>query len=169
MTSRKTVTQLALMLFTLAFSNVLFAEESDKNAHKDNGAGDTISHADTTGHVDGNFSSAVKAKTNVSTQQKFTNDFLTSKQMRERHRQMQEAQLEAFKRYLQERRQQSAAYNRTQRSAYIKLMEERRTLMKKMAEEHRQAAEQRRKTMLLKMHQTSTTPASGNAEQENRA
>jgi len=169
MTSRKTVTQLALMLTTLALSNVLFAGESTKNAHKDNGAGDIISHADTTGHADGSFSSTVEAKTKVGIKQKTNNDILALKQMQERHRKMQEAQQEAFKHYLQERRQQSAAYNQTQRSAYIKLMEERRTLMKKMAEEHRQAAEERHKTMLLKMHQTSTTPASGNAERENRA
>jgi len=169
MTSQKTITQLALMLFTLALSNVLFAEEYVKNAHKDNRAGNTISHADTTGHVDRYLSSAVRAKTNVSTQQKVNNDILTLKQMRERHREKQEAQLEAFKHYLQERRQQSAAFNKTQQKAYVKLMEERRVIMKKMMEQQRQAAEQRRKTMLLKMHQTSTTPASDNAERRNRA
>ncbi len=169
MTSQKTVTQLALMLFTLALPNVLFAEEYVKNAHKDNRAGHTISHADTAGHVDRHSSSAVKAKTGVSTQQKISNDILTLKQMRERHRKMQEAQLEAFKHYLQERRQQSAAFNQTQRKAYIKLKEERREIMKKMMEQHRQAAEQRHKTMLLKMHQTSTTPASDNAERTNKA
>jgi len=88
MTSLKTVTQLALMLFTLALSNVLFAEEYVKNAHKDNRAGNTIGHANTTGHADRHFSSAVKAKTNVSTQQKVSNDILTLKQMRERHQKM---------------------------------------------------------------------------------
>ncbi len=169
MTSTKTITQLATMLLTLALSNVLFAEESVKNAHKNNRAGNAISHADTTGHVDRNFYSAVKAKTNVSLQQKIGNDILALKQMQERHRKMQEAQLETFKHYLQERRQQSAAFNQTQRNAYIKLKEERRIFMKKMMEQHRQAAEERRKTMLLKMHQTSTTPASDNAERRNKA
>ncbi len=169
MTSTKTITQLATMLLTLALPNTLFAEESVKNAHKNNGAGDTISHADTTGHVDRNFYSAVKAKTGVSFQQKISNDFLALKQMQERHRKMQEAQLEIFKHYLQERRQLTSAFNETQRNAYIKLREERRTLMKKMTEHHRQAAEQRRKNMLLKMHQTSTTPDSDNAERRNRA
>ncbi len=162
MTSTKTITQLATMLLTLALPNTLFAEESVKNAHKNNGAGDTISHADTTGHVDRNFYSAVKAKTGVSFQQKISNDFLALKQM-------QEAQLEIFKHYLQERRQLTSAFNETQQNAYIKLREERRTLMKKMTEHHRQAAEQRRKNMLLKMHQTSTTPDSDNAERRNRA
>jgi Skp family chaperone for outer membrane proteins len=145
------------MLLILALSNVSFAGESVKNAHKGNGAGDTISHADTTGHVDGNFSSAVKA--NISYRQKINNDILATQQMLERQRKMQEAQQEIFKRYIQERRQLTAVYNQTQRKAFIKLMEERRTLMKKMMDEHRQAAEERRKTMLLKMHQTSTTPA----------
>lgn len=169
MTSLKTVTQLTIMLCTLALSNVLFAEESVKNAHKDNGTGNTVSNADAAGHANGNLSSAVKAKTDTGSQQKNTNDALTFRQMQTRHRQMREAQLETFKRYLQERRQQSIAFNKSQRKAYIDLMNERRTLMKKMMEQHHQAAEQRRKTMLLKMHQTSTTPASVTAEQENKA
>ncbi len=146
MTSLKTVTQLTTMLFTLALSNVLFAGESVKNAHKDNGAGDTISNADAVSHVDGDIFSAVEAK--VSYQQK----------MQQRHREMQEAQRTIFKRYLQEHGQLSAAYNRAQQKAFLTLIEERRTLMKKMMDKHRQAAEQRRKTMLLKMHQTSITP-----------
>jgi len=37
-------------------------------------------------------------------------------------------------------------------------MQERRTIMKKMLDGHCQAAQGRRKTMLLKMHQISTTP-----------
>jgi len=157
------------MLVTLASSNVLLAEESVKNAHKDNGTGNTVSHADATGHANGNTSSAVKAKADTGSQQKNTNDALTFRQMQARHRQMQEAQLATFKRYLQERRQQSIAFNKSQRKAYIELMNARRTLMKKMMEQHHQAAEQRRNTMRLKMHQTSTTPASITAERENKA
>jgi len=169
MTSLKTVTQLTIMLVTLALSNVLFAEESVKNAHKDNGTGNTVSHADATGHANGNISSAVKAKTGTGTQQKNIHDALTLRQMQARHRQMREAQLETFKRYLQERRQQSVAFNKSQRKAFIDLINERRTLMKKMMEQRHQAAEQRHKAMLLKMHQISTTPASITAERENKA
>ncbi len=83
MTSLKTGTQLATMLFTLALSNVLFAGESVKNAHKDNGTGNTISNADAVSHVDGDIFSAVKA--NVSYQQKMNNDILA---MQQRHRKM---------------------------------------------------------------------------------
>lgn len=154
----KTVTRLITLLATLALSNVLFAGAPIKNAHKDNRTGDTISDADATGHVDGDFFPAVETAPEVNSQQKFANSFRTFIQMEERHRQLHEAQLEAYKHYTQERRQQSVTNNQTQRSAYIKLMEERRTLMRKMADEHRRAAEERRKSMLLKMHQTSTMP-----------
>ncbi len=97
--------------------------------------------------------------------QKITNDVRTFQQMQERRRQMQEAQLEAYKRHLQETRQRSAANRnysipedvQARRETYIKLRNERKALIKKMMDEHRQAAEERRKTMLLKMNQTSTT------------
>ncbi len=169
MTPLKMVTQLATLLLTLALSNVLFAGESVKNAHKDNGTGNTVSNADATGHVDGDIPSASIAKATAKSQQKITNNILPFRQMEKRHRQMREAQLEAYKRYLEERKQRSASYNQAQREAYIKLKEERRALINKMMDEHRQAAEKRRKSMLLKMHQTSTTPASSIAEQANRA
>ena len=175
MTLLKTSTQLTTLLFTLAFSNTLFAEESVKNANKNNGTSNAVSNADVAGHADGSFSFAVNTQANAtaSSQQKITNDIHTFKQMEERRRQMQEAQLKAYKRHLQERRQQSAAENQgraysvpkdvqARRDEYIKLMDERRTLMKKMMDEHRQAAEERRKIMLLKMHQTSTTPELAN-------
>jgi len=101
MTSLKTDTRLIILLVTLALSNVLSAEESVKNAHKNIGVSNTVRHADTIYHVDGNFCSTVKVKTTASSQQIFTNDFRAFKQMQK-----------AFKRYLQEARQQSAAYNR---------------------------------------------------------
>ena len=156
MTSLEAVTRLAIMLLTLTLPNVSLAGESVKNAHKDNGAGDTISHADTTGHVDGNFSSAVKA--NVDYRQKINNDIREMQQMLKRQRKMQQAQQEIVKRYMQKRSQLTATYNETQRKTFIRFMEERRELMKQMMDEHRQAAEQRHKIMLLKMQQTSITP-----------
>ena len=105
MTPIKTSTWLTILLFTLASSNTLFAEESVKNAHKNNGAGNAVNNADITGHVDGGFSFAVNAQTKLSTnsQHKISNNARTFKQMEERRRQMQEAQLEAYKRHLQER------------------------------------------------------------------
>ncbi len=169
MTSLGTVTQLVTLLATLALSNVLFAGESIKNAHKDNGTGNTISNADAAGHVDGDFYPAVKTGSGVNSQQRFANDFRIFTQMGERRRQMHEAQLEAYRCFTQERRQQSAADSQTQGRAYIKLMDERHALMKKMVDKHRQAAEERRKSMLLKMHQTSTTPAGSTTEWANRA
>jgi hypothetical protein len=39
-------------------------------------------------------------------------------------------------------------------------MEEHRELMKKMIDESRETADERRNTMLLKMYQTNTSPAS---------
>jgi len=158
MTSLETVTRLITLLAMLALSNVLFAGEPIKNAHKDNRTGNAISNADATNHVDSDFSPAVETAPGVNSQQKFTNSFRTFRRREERHRQLHEAQLEAYKHFTQERRQQSVTNNQTQRGAYIKIMDERRALMRRMVDEHRQAAEERRKSMLLKMHQTSTTP-----------
>ena len=175
MTPTNTISQLTILLITLVMSNTLFAQEAVKNEHKNNGTGNAVGDADITGHVDGGFSFAVnsKAKTTVRSQQKITNDIHTFKQMEERRRQMQEAQLEAYKRHLQERRQRSTANDQAgrytlpdevqaRRKEYIKLMEDRRSLMNKMMDEHRQAAEERRRVMRLKMHQTSTTPELAN-------
>ena len=169
MTTIKTNTQLIILLFTLALSQPLLAEESVKNEHKNNGAGNTVSDADTAGHVDGGFSSTVSTQTKATahSQHKTSGDIDTFKQMETRRRQMHEAQLEAYKRHMQERRQQAANDHQarryglpedaqTRREEYIKLMNERRTLIKKMMNESRQAAEEKRKAVLLKMHQTST-------------
>lgn len=163
----KTSAQLTMLLFALAFSNTLYAEESVKNENKNNRTGNTVNNANCAGHADGDIPYTVNTQSNVTagSQQIITNDVRTSKQMQERRRQMQEAQLEAYKRHLQERRQRSAANRnysapedvQARREAYIKQMDERKALMKKMMDEHRQAAEERRKSMLLKMNQTSTT------------
>jgi hypothetical protein len=85
--------------------------------------------------------------------------------MDERRQQAQEAQQEAYNRFLEQRKQYTAAFNNNipadileRRNEFIKQMEERRALNIKMMEEHRKAAEERRAEMQLKMHRTSTTP-----------
>ncbi len=167
MTLTKTSAQLTMLLFALALSNTLYAQESVKNANKNNRAGNTVNNVNCTGHADGDIPFTVNTQSNetAGSKQKITNDVRTFQQMQERRRQMQEAQLKAYKRHLQETRQRSAANRnysipedvQARRETYIKLMDERKALIKKMMDEHRQAAEERRKTMLLKMNQTSTT------------
>ena len=89
--------------------------------------------------------------------------------MQQRRREMQQAQLDAYKRYLQNRKQNEQADDRqfnsqlppeaqARRKAYLKSMEDRRTLIEKMVQQQRQEAEERRKVWLQKMNQTSTAP-----------
>jgi len=90
-------------------------------------------------------------------------------QMDERRQQAQAEQLEAYKHFLERRKENTAAFNsdipadlQERRTAFVKQMEERRALNIKMMEQHRKAAEERRAEMQLKMHRTSTTPELAN-------
>ena len=155
------------------------ATGSVKNEHKNIGTGNTVSNADITGHVDGDFGFAVDTQSNTSvrSQQQFISELKTLQQMEQRRREMQKQQLEAYKLYLQKRRQRSADNNleananltkelQARQKEYIKHMEERRNLVNKMMNERRQAAEERRRVRLLKMHQTSTTPETVDSEKQ---
>jgi hypothetical protein len=90
-------------------------------------------------------------------------------QMDERRQQAQQAQLEAYKHFLERRKENTAAFDNNipadvqeRRNEFIKQMEERRALNIKMMEQHRKASEERRAAMQLKMHRTSTTPELAN-------
>ncbi len=80
-----------------------------------------------------------------------------------KQRKIQEAQLEAYKRFLENRKYRSSASlpadTQRRRSEYIKQMEQRHSLMNNMMDERRKAAQEKREIMLRKMHQTSTTSA----------
>ena len=117
-----------------------------------------------------------KAKTVVSEQQAEQSPMMTGAQsfrqeMDERRRQMQQAQLEAYKRHLEQRKQYfannpAATYDnpgfdnsipshiQERRDEFIKQMEQRRAMNVKMMEQYRKDAEQRRQAMQLKMHRT---------------
>lgn len=178
----KTLAQLATWLLITTLSNSVVATESVTNEYKNIWTGNAVSDADVAGHVDGNFGFTVSAQTNTTAhfQQKHISDNKMFQEMELRHREMQKKQLEAYKHYLQKRRQRSARNNletsrnvpnelQTRQKEYIKYMEERRNLINKMIDERRRAADERRRTTLLKMHQTSTTPAITDLIRANKA
>ena len=157
------------LVFTL--SNTLLAAELVKNEHKDIRTSNTTGNAYVAGHADGGFSFTVNTQLSTSGkyQQKIVSDNQMFQQMQQRRRQIQQQQLDAYKLYLKNKRQQSVANGinsnsnfqdemLARRKAYIKHMEERRTLVKKLMDERRKNAEQQRKQMRYKMHQTSTAP-----------
>lgn len=157
------------LVFTL--SNTLLATELVKNEHKDIRTSHTTGNVDVAGHADGNFYFTVNKQLNASGsyQQKIVNGNRMFQEMEQRRRQMQQQQLDAYKLYLKNKRQQSVANGANsnsnvqdemlaRRKAYIKHMEERRSLVKKLMDERRKNAEQQRKQMRYKMHQTSTAP-----------
>ena len=164
MKQRKRMTKYRLTALTLAliFSNIAMAVELS-NENKYNRSSDSIGNADTTSDVNSNFSFTVNNKANTSTKHQFTSDTQTIQQMQERRRLVQKDQLEAYKRHIQNRKQQSSANTnlppdvQARREEYIKQMNTRRELMEKMMNERRKAAAEKRQVMLQKMHQTSTT------------
>jgi len=174
----KSYIQLTSLVLSFVFTNAVLAVEPAKDESKDNATGNTISSADLSGNTNTDAAPALETqtKTVVDEQQSGQPQTMTDAQsfrqeMDERRRQMQEAQLEAYKRHLERRKQYFAnkpvpaydnpefdnsipAYIQERRNEYIKQMEERRAMNVKMMEQNRKAAEERRKTMQLKMHQT---------------
>ncbi len=172
----KSYIQLTALVLSFVFTNAVLAVEPAKDESKDNGTGNTISSADLSGNTNSDAAPALETQTIVDEQQAEQPQTMTDAQsyrqeMDERRRQMQEAQLEAYKRHLERRKQYFAnkpvpaydnpgfdnnipAYIQERRNEYIKQMEERRAMNVKMMEQNRKAAEERRKAMQLKMHQT---------------
>ena len=170
--------QLIALALSFVFTNAVLAGEPATDESKDNVTGHTISTTDLTGDTNSDTAPAVdtQAKPVVDEPQTEQPQTMTDAQsyrqeMDERRRQMQEAQLEAYKRHLERRKQYFAnnpapaynnqgfnnnvpAYIQERRNEYIKQMEERRAMNVKMMEQHRKAAQERRKAMQLKMHQT---------------
>jgi len=163
MTKLKLHIRSVALLLALSLSNVILAAEIS-NENKHNGSGNTVSNADHAGHVNGNISFTVNAKTNSSNkQQPYLNDAQNFQRMEALRRQLQADQLEAYKRYMKNRKQPSSVNNlppdvQARREEYIKHMNERRELINKMRDERRKVAEKRRQSMLQKIQQTSTTP-----------
>lgn len=166
MTKYKIQIRLSVLALTLFLSNSSIAVEL-LNDNKDNGTSNTVSHADLTGDANGNIGNNVNTSsyTSKSQQQQFISNTQSFQQMEIRRRQMQEAQIQAYKQYLQRRKQQLSSDNtlppevQARREQYIEHMKKRRELIDKMLDERRKAVQERRQAALHKMHQTSTTSA----------
>ena len=166
MTKYKSQIRLTLLTLALLISDMALAAELS-NENKYNRSSNFIGNADTASDVNSNFSFTLNTKANTSTKRQFTGDMQTIhiQQMEERRRLLQKDQLEAYKRHMQNRNQQSSVNEnlppdaQARREEYIKQMNTRRELMDKMMHERRKAAEEKRQVMLQKMHQTSTTAA----------
>jgi len=148
MTITKSHIQLTALLFLFAFSKVAFSTQLAANEIKTDV---TISDSD--------IKMAVNTATDYDHQR--VNDDQPLQNMEQRYRQIQQEQLDAYKRFLENRKRQSSAYRpediQTRRDEYVKQMEQRRALIKNMMNERRKAVQERREKMLLKMHQTSIT------------
>lgn len=152
MTIAKSPVQQSTLLFLLALSTAALAVEHTGNA----------SNTSNNNDIETTVSTQVDIADRVHQQQ--VNDRQRPMQnMEQRHRQMQEAQLEAYKRFLENRKNNSSAYlpadAQNRRNEYLKQMEQRRTLIKNMIDERRKAAQERKIKMLQKMHQTATPSA----------
>jgi hypothetical protein len=161
--------QLTTLLLTLSLSSSVIAEEAVKNEHKNNGTGHAVSNADHTSNTGRSVTVDVDTTTSNDQQSTRLDSRSRHEQMQQRRREMQAAQLDAYKKHLQNRKQNEQAYDRqlnsqlppeaqARRKAYLKLIEDRRALMDKMVQQQRQEAEERRKLWLQKMNQTSTSP-----------
>ena len=162
---------LTALVLSFVFSNAALAADSISIEKKDNTADNTTSNAVVTDKTSSNTAAAVtQASTADNNQQasqpQVINETQSYQQQREERRhQVQQAQLESYKRFLERRKQYSAEFDKNvpahiqeRRNTFIKQMEERRALNVKMMEQHRKESEQRREAMQLKMHQTTTTP-----------
>ncbi|MFV9614856.1 MAG: hypothetical protein ACNYZG_02815 [Gammaproteobacteria bacterium] len=174
--------QLTALVLSFVFTNSVLATESTTTEGKDNATANAISNAELTKNADSDTTSPVaqadsetaspvaQADTVVSDQpasqaQTVSDTQSYRKEMDERRQQAQAAQQEAYKRFLERRKQDQAAFNNNipadvqeRRNVFIKQMEERRALNIKMMEEHRKAADERREAMQIEMHKTDTTP-----------
>ncbi len=146
MTIVKSQIKQSALLFLLALPTTTIAVESAVNESNTNSNND--------------IKVTVRTQTGSVNQQQVNDWQQPLQNMEQRHRQMQEAQLEAYKHFLENRKSNSSATfpldAQNRRNEYIKQMEQRRTLIKNMIDEHRKAAQERRKKMLQKMHQTAT-------------
>ena len=164
MTKCKLLVRLTTMVFALFFSSVASTTER-LNEYKNNRASNPISNADLTGHANSNASVTLSTETNtsISAQKQFNSYTQIIQQMKERHRQLQKDQLEAYERRIQNQKQHSPVNNnlppdvQARREEYIKQMNERQEFINKMVNERRKAAQERKQTTLQKMHRTSTT------------
>ncbi|MBT8119855.1 MAG: hypothetical protein KJN89_09090 [Gammaproteobacteria bacterium] len=176
----KSYMKLTTLVLSFVYTNVVFADDPVQEASNDNATADTISSTAANDESKSKTAPAIEAQTKTvdSEQQTEQPQTMTNAQsyrqkMDERRRQMQQAQLEAYKRHLERRKQYFAnnpvpAYGnqgfdnnvpadiQQRRDEFIKQMEERRAMNVKMMQQHRKEAEQRRKAMRLKMHQTCT-------------
>ena len=172
MTVLKSHIRLTSLVLSFVFMGAAFAGEPAIDASIDDSKTATGSEA----NYDATPTMDAKAKTVLSEQQAERPRTLAGAQsyrqeMDERRRNMQQAQLEAYKRHLERRKQHfannpAATYDnpgfdsnvpthiQERRDEFIKQMEQRRAMSVKMMEQYRKDAEQRRKAMQLKMHQT---------------
>jgi len=170
--------RLTTVVLSFFFTHAVFAGEPAIDLSKENTTSNTIGTVTPANKTNNDATPAIEAKaqTVVSEQQPEQTQTMTDAQsyrqeMDERRRQIQEDQLEAYKRHLERRKQHFAnrpapaydnqgyannvpAHIQQRRDEFIKQMEERRAMNVKMMEQNRKDAEERRKAMQLKMHQT---------------
>jgi hypothetical protein len=159
----KMLLPLTAFAISIVFSNTVIAAESVTTESKDSTKliDSPVDTEDNTAEVAGEQQESSQLQTIDDTQSYYR------KQFEERRRQIQEAQLEAYKQFLERRNQYSAfgnaevdnefpAYIQERRDQFLLEMEERRAYNVKMMEEYLKAAEERRNTMQLKMQQTNS-------------
>lgn len=151
--------RLTSLVLSFVFMSAAFASEPAIDASDDDSNAATGSET----NYGATLTIDAKAKTVLSEQQAERSRTVAGAQsyrqeMDERRRQIQQAQLEAYKRHLEQRKQYFTnnipTHIQERRDEFIKQMEQRRAMNVKMMEQYRKDAEQRRQAMQLKMHQT---------------
>jgi hypothetical protein len=166
MTQIKHHIKITTLVFILILTNTAFAADKITNENKNNSFSDAISDANNADHTDGGPAFTSNKDVNTSScyqqtcnQQSFINHVDSYRQTIQRHHQMQEAQLEAYKRFLENRKHLYSNYPPA--NNYLPTdIQARREINIKAMDERREAVAERRKAMQLKMYQTNTLSAS---------
>jgi len=162
MTQLKHYALITTIVMALVFTNTVLAADPITNEYKNNSTSDTIGDVHNAGHTDGDSTFSVERNVNTSPcyQHKSIDHADAYQQIQQRRQQQQEAQLEAYKRFLEIRKQQLDRLNSPFANDYLPAdLEAQHRIYVQNIEELRKAAAKKRKAMQLEMYQTNITSA----------
>jgi len=112
MTQMKYQIKITAFLLTLVFANAALAADQITNENKNNSFSNTISDANNAGNTVGgsSFNAGRNVITSPCDQQQLSNRFDSYQQIKEQYQQKQQAQLEAYNRFIENRKQQFSYY-----------------------------------------------------------
>lgn len=160
MTLTNLPTQITALLFSLAYTTVVLAEDTPLDEDKNNSAGHTISNANPAGNVSSDNKPATVKQTDTAPQSSHMKLISDMKEFQQMEKQWYQQRREAYKQQLENRNlqrntdSQVPADVESRRNDYIRHMEQRREFFNKLNEQRRKEFEQRREEMQQRIHQT---------------